>query len=141
MTAPRLRQPFRSMGFVSVIIHHRSANIMAQYLDNNEDGVVDNALLLSALTSNDAALYMWKPESQQGSTHAQDLGADESVPAWHTNGKTGRFYPGSHPTATPSSCSLRFSFSSGWFASYRSFAPGPPPRAGSGHVVIVGSIL
>ncbi len=68
-----------------------AANIMAQYLDNNEDGVVDNALLLSALVSNNSALYMWKKESQQESIHAQDLGADESVPAWHTNGKTGRF--------------------------------------------------
>ena len=68
-----------------------AANIMAQYLDNNEDGVVDNALLISTLVSNNSALYMWKKESQQGSIHAQDLGADESVPAWHTNGKTGRF--------------------------------------------------
>ena len=37
-----------------------AANIMAQYLDNNEDGIVDNSTLLSALISNNAALYMWK---------------------------------------------------------------------------------
>jgi len=68
-----------------------AANIMAQYLDNDEDGVVDNPALLSALKSSNAALFMWKEEGQQGSINAQDLGADESVPAWHTNGHTGRF--------------------------------------------------
>ena len=68
-----------------------AANIMAQYLDNNEDGLVDNSTLLSALISNNAALYMWKQESQAGSINAQDLGADESIPDWHTNGHTGRF--------------------------------------------------
>ena len=68
-----------------------AANIMAQYLDNDEDGVVDNSTLLSALISSNAALFMWKQESQQGSLNAQDLGADESVPAWHTNGHTGQF--------------------------------------------------
>jgi len=68
-----------------------AANIMAQYLDNDEDGVVDNPALLSALISSNAALYMWKQEGQQGSINAQDLGADESVPAWHNNGHTSRF--------------------------------------------------
>ena len=68
-----------------------AANIMAQYLDNNEDGLVDNSTLLSALISNNAALYMWKQERQAGSINAQDLGADESIPDWHTNGHTGRF--------------------------------------------------
>jgi len=68
-----------------------AANIMAQYLDNDEDGVVDNPALLSALISSNAALYMWKQEGQQGSINAQDLGADESVPAWHDNGHTSRF--------------------------------------------------
>ena len=68
-----------------------AANIMAQYLDNDEDGVVDNPALLSALISSNAALYMWKQEGQQGSINAQDLGADESVPAWHNNGHTVRF--------------------------------------------------
>ena len=68
-----------------------AANIMAQYLDNDEDGIVDNPALLSALISSNAALYMWKQEGQQGSINAQDLGADESVPAWHNNGHTSRF--------------------------------------------------
>lgn len=73
----------------SKLLH--AANIMAQYLDNNEDGVVDNPTLLQALKSNKAGLYLWKTEAQQGALPLQDLGADESIPKWHTNGHTGRF--------------------------------------------------
>ena len=72
----------------SKLLH--AANIMAQYLDNNEDGTVDNLTLLTALIDNNAALFMWKSESQIN-INAQDLGADESIPAWHTNGHTGQF--------------------------------------------------
>lgn len=72
----------------SKLLH--AANIMAQYLDNNEDGTVDNMTLLTALTTNNAALFMWKSESQIN-LNAQDLGADESIPSWHTNGHTGQF--------------------------------------------------
>ena len=72
----------------SKLLH--AANLMAQYLDNNEDGTVDNMTLLTALTTNNAALFMWKSESQIN-LNAQDLGADESIPSWHTNGHTGRF--------------------------------------------------
>ena len=72
----------------SKLLH--AANLMAQYLDNNEDGTVDNMTLLTALTANNAALFMWKSESQIN-LNAQDLGADESIPSWHTNGHTGRF--------------------------------------------------
>ncbi|MFT5102916.1 MAG: hypothetical protein ACI86C_000563 [Candidatus Latescibacterota bacterium] len=66
------------------------ANLMAQYLDNNEDGIADNMTLLTALTTNNAALFMWKSESQIN-LNAQDLGADETIPSWHTNGHTGQF--------------------------------------------------
>lgn len=72
----------------SKLLH--SANLMAQYLDNDEDGTVDNATLLTALTSNNAALFLWKSESQIN-INAQDLGNDETIPAWHTNGHTGQF--------------------------------------------------
>ena len=72
----------------SKLLH--AANIMAQYLDNDENGVVDNSLLLTTLLNNDAALFMWKTESQIN-LNAQDLGADESIPEWHTNGQTGQF--------------------------------------------------
>ena len=67
-----------------------AANIMAQYLDNDEDGVVDNTPLLATLKANKAALFMWKKESQID-LNAQDLGADETIPDWHTNGHTGQF--------------------------------------------------
>ena len=72
----------------SKLLH--AANLMAQYLDNNEDGTVDNMNLLTALTTNNAALFMWKSESQIN-LNAQDLGADETIPSWHTNGHTGEF--------------------------------------------------
>jgi hypothetical protein len=72
----------------SKLLH--AANIMAQYLDNDENGVVDNSLLLTTLLNNDAALFMWKTESQRN-LNAQDLGADESIPEWHVNGQAGRF--------------------------------------------------
>ncbi|WP_299159241.1 hypothetical protein [uncultured Tenacibaculum sp.] len=73
-----------------------AANIMAQYLDNDEDGVVDNQLVVDKMIENKALLYMWKTESDHPSDvpagrEGQDLGADETVPAWHTNGHTGRF--------------------------------------------------
>ena len=72
----------------SKLLH--AANLMAQYLDNNEDGTVDNMNLLNALTTNNAALFMWKSESQIN-LNAQDLGADETISSWHTNGHTGEF--------------------------------------------------
>ena len=72
----------------SKLLH--AANIMAQYLDNDENGVVDNSLLLTTLLNNDAALFMWKTESQIN-LNAQDLGADESIPEWHVNGQIGQF--------------------------------------------------
>lgn len=72
-----------------------AANIMAQYLDNNEDGVVDNQLVLDAMKQNKAFLFMWKNQNNNISFpsghEGQDLGADETVPVWHTNGHTGRF--------------------------------------------------
>lgn len=73
----------------SKLLH--AANLMAQYLDNDEDGIIDNQTLVNAMISNNATLYLWKKESQQGTINAQDLGADESIPTWHTNGHTGRF--------------------------------------------------
>jgi len=74
-----------------------AANIMAQYLDNNEDGTVDNQTVLDAMLANNAFMFMWKSESDQNSVsmpnnaEGQDLGNDETIPAWHTNGHTGQF--------------------------------------------------
>ncbi|MDG2372024.1 MAG: hypothetical protein P8L83_05375 [Flavobacteriaceae bacterium] len=67
-----------------------AANIMAQYLDNDEDGNIDNPFLISTLKSNKACLFMWKYEYQIN-INAQDLGADETVPSWHRNDQNGKF--------------------------------------------------
>lgn len=73
-----------------------AANLMAQYLDNNEDGVVDNKLVVDKMIENKAFLFLWKTEndmplSPPSGRLGQDLGNDETIPVWHTNGKTGRF--------------------------------------------------
>ncbi|WP_299730022.1 hypothetical protein [uncultured Endozoicomonas sp.] len=74
-----------------------AANVMAQYLDNDEDGKVDNPSVLDAMKDNHAFMIMWEspddlndmdePEDAIG----QDLGNDETMPKWHTNGHRGRF--------------------------------------------------
>lgn len=73
-----------------------AANIMAQYLDNNEDGQVDNPKVVETMKVNKAFLFMWKTENDMLSSPpagytGQDLGNDETIPVWHTNGHTGRF--------------------------------------------------
>lgn len=73
-----------------------AANVMAQYLDNDEDGTVDNQLVLDKMLENKAYLVMWKKQSDlninpPSGRIGQDLGNDETVPAFVTNGKTGQF--------------------------------------------------
>lgn len=73
-----------------------AANLLAQYLDNDEDGNADNQLVLDKMLDNKAFLYMWKteadfPDNIPSGRVGQDLGNDETNPAWHTNGQTGRF--------------------------------------------------
>ena len=73
-----------------------AANIMAQYLDNNEDGEVDNPLVLAAMLSANAFMVMWKNESDlnidpPSNAEGQDLGNDETIIDWHTNGQIGQF--------------------------------------------------
>lgn len=74
-----------------------AANLMAQYLDNNEDGTIDNQAVIDAMLANNAFMFMWKSESDQNTVSmpnnatGQDLGNDETIPAWHTNGHTGQF--------------------------------------------------
>ncbi|QMU65774.1 MAG: hypothetical protein GKR88_16840 [Flavobacteriaceae bacterium] len=74
-----------------------AANIMAQYLDNNEDGTVDNTTVHNTMKANKAFLFMWKTSADMNNFNppsgfsGQDLGADETVPVWHTNGHTGTF--------------------------------------------------
>ena len=73
-----------------------AANVMAQYLDNDEDGTVDNAEVLEQMQKNKAFVVMWAKESDMdidppGERIGQDLGNDETVPAFVNQGKTGRF--------------------------------------------------
>lgn len=73
-----------------------AANIMAQYLDNDEDGTIDNQLVVDKMLEKKAFMVMWKSENDleldfpTGRT-GQDLGNDETNPNYISNGKTGRF--------------------------------------------------
>ncbi|MEO0403470.1 MAG: hypothetical protein AAF193_01225 [Bacteroidota bacterium] len=73
-----------------------AANVMAQYLDNDEDGEVDDPLLIQKMLENKAFMVMWKnkrdlwfvpPSDREG----QDLGNDETEPSFVMNGKMGPF--------------------------------------------------
>ena len=73
-----------------------AANVMAQYLDNDEDGMVDNQLVLDKMIENKAFLVMWKNENDldiepPSDRLGQDLGNDETHPSFVTNGKSGSF--------------------------------------------------
>ena len=73
-----------------------AANLMAQYLDNDEDGVVDNELVLNKMLENKAFMVMWKSESDldidiPSGREGQDLGDDETIPTYVSGGKSGRF--------------------------------------------------
>ena len=78
----------------SKLLH--AANVMAQYLDNDEDGNVDDQAVLDKMTENKAFLVMWSRESDlnidpPSDRIGQDLGNDETTPSYVDNGKTGRF--------------------------------------------------
>jgi hypothetical protein len=73
-----------------------AANVMAQYLDNDEDGTIDNPLVLDKMLENKAFLVMWKKERDlsidpPSDRMGQDLGNDETNPFFVSNGKTGTF--------------------------------------------------
>ena len=78
----------------SKLLH--AANLMAQYLDNDEDGTPDNQAVLDKMIENNAFMVMWKRESDlnidppNGWT-GQDLGDDETNPSYVSSGKAGRF--------------------------------------------------
>lgn len=78
----------------SKLLH--AANLLAQYLDNDENDIIDNQLILDKMLENKAFLVMWKSENDlnidpPSDRAGQDLGNDETVPVWHTNGHTGQF--------------------------------------------------
>lgn len=73
----------------SKMIH--AANIMAEYLDNNEDGAADNELIITQMKKRSSVLYMYNDSTDSGydigllgdTVEAQDLGAFETF----TNGE------------------------------------------------------
>lgn len=72
-----------------------AANVMAQYLDNDEDGTPDNQAIVDRMISERAFLTMWKSEDDltepPSGRRGQDLGNDETNPTYVTSGFTGRF--------------------------------------------------
>ena len=73
-----------------------AANLLAQYLDNDEDGIVDNQAVIDAMLANKAYMVMWKNESDLDNAFidgriGQDLGNDETHPNFVKNGRTGTF--------------------------------------------------
>jgi len=73
-----------------------AANLMAQYLDNDEDGTVDNPVVVNKMVEKKAFLVMWKKESDlninpPAGWEGQDLGDDETHPGFVASGRTGQF--------------------------------------------------
>ena len=78
----------------SKLLH--AANVLAQYLDNNEDEIVDNIEVHNKMLENKAFVIMWKdntdldinpPDNRIG----QDLGDDETNPSFVINNQQGQF--------------------------------------------------
>lgn len=73
-----------------------TANVMAQYLDNDEDGEPDNPAVVDEMVRRNAFMVLWKnqrdlntdlPDGWEG----QDLGNGETHPEFVKNGRTGTF--------------------------------------------------
>ncbi len=74
-----------------------AANILAQYLDNDEDGVVDNLVMHADLIANNGFVFLWKTTEEKDSFtppnghNGKDISADAINLIWHSNGHTGDF--------------------------------------------------
>ena len=73
-----------------------AANVLAQYLDNNEDGNVDNTIIHNMMIENKAFIIMWKNDNDldidpPNDRIGQDLGDDETNPNFVINNKQGQF--------------------------------------------------
>ena len=71
-----------------------AAAVMAEYLDNNEDGTADNPAVVAALVSNNAYLVMFRNEAEQDSFsgafpfgEGQNLFDDETIPNGAAQGR------------------------------------------------------
>ena len=83
--------PVYALKDVSDVKLLHAANILAQFLDNNEDGIVDNPLIVLTLINQESGIFLWAKESDAGKISLQDLGDEETIPVWHVNGHNGRF--------------------------------------------------
>jgi len=73
-----------------------AANLMAQYLDNDEDGSPDNQAVVDKMVESKAFMVMWKKQNDlnidpPSGWEGQDLGNDETHPGFVSNGKSGTF--------------------------------------------------
>ena len=74
-----------------------AANVMAQYLDNDEDGTVDDQLVLDKMLEKKVFMVMWKNENDLDNIEppsvreGQDLGNDETHPNFVSSGRMGEF--------------------------------------------------
>ncbi|MEL7219738.1 MAG: hypothetical protein AAGJ93_00385 [Bacteroidota bacterium] len=73
-----------------------AANVMAQYLDNDEDGTPDNQDVVNSMQAENAFMVMWKSENDlnidpPASWLGQDLGNDETQPNFVSSGLSGQF--------------------------------------------------
>jgi hypothetical protein len=73
-----------------------AANVMAQYIDNDEDETIDNQIVVDKMLENKAFVVMWKSENDLNidppdDREGQDLGNDETNPNFVLDGKTGDF--------------------------------------------------
>jgi len=74
-----------------------AANILAQYIDNNEDGNVDNVTMHAAMKTKKGFLFLWKTTAERdefvvpNGYIGQDLGSDETNLTWHANGHASTF--------------------------------------------------
>ncbi|MBC8345090.1 MAG: hypothetical protein ISR82_03830 [Candidatus Marinimicrobia bacterium] len=81
----------------SKVLH--AAKILAQYLDNDEDGNVDNPIVTEKLVSVGATIVMFENESDADNSnynmpahdHIQDLYGEETIPSFNKNGINNRF--------------------------------------------------
>lgn len=79
-----------------------AANVMAQYLDNNEDSIPDNPAVVEKLVQNKAAMLIFEKDGdkdmkrfqnsiESDSQYFQDLYAEETRPGFDPNGSFGEF--------------------------------------------------
>jgi hypothetical protein len=79
----------------SKLIH--IANVLAQYLDNDEDGVVDNLTVHAQLKTAKSFIYLWKTTAEKDAFippsgyNEYNIGADSVNSIWHSSGHTSVF--------------------------------------------------